>query len=123
MVEFYKKVGKIIDRDSRYKADAYEFVLRALWFTQEKLKRKGHCSGQELLLGIQEFSLLQYGNMSITVFEHWGVRTTEDFGRIVYNMIENGIMGKDEKDSLDDFKDVYDFREAFRIREDYRFSP
>jgi len=122
MVAFYKKVAGIIGKDSRYKADAYEFVLRALWFTQEKLKRKGHCSGQELLLGIKEFGLLQYGNMSIAVFEHWGVYTTEDFGRIVYNMIENGIMGKDEKDSLDDFKDVYDFREAFRVKEDFYLS-
>lgn len=122
MVDFYKKVGKIIDGDPRYRADAYEFVLRALWFTQEKLKRKGHCSGQELLLGIKEFGLQQYGNMAIAVFEHWGVTTTQDFGKIVYNMIENGIMGKDENDSPEDFKNVYDFQEAFRLKGDYKLS-
>ena len=89
--------------------------MQALWLTQKKLNRTGHVSGPELLSGIREFGLEQYGPMARAVFKHWGVSTTIDFGRIVFNMISDGVMGKSERDSLDDFKDVYDFKEALDI--------
>jgi uncharacterized repeat protein (TIGR04138 family) len=54
--------------------------------------------------------------MTKTVLNHWGVNTTDDFGEIVFNMVENGLMGKTEKDSREDFKNVYDFHEVFDIR-------
>ncbi len=112
---FYKKVEEILEKDQRYKLDAYEFVMQGLLFTQKKLNRKGHITGRELLEGIREFGLDQYGPMTKTVFDHWGIKTTEDFGKIVFNMIENGLMGKTDKDCLDDFKNIYDFDKAFNI--------
>lgn len=112
---FYEKVEGIINKDPRYKADAYEFLMQALWFTQGKLKRKGHIAGKELLEGIKDYGLDLYGPMVKTVFEHWGIRTTDDFGEIVFNMIDNGTLNKTDKDSRDDFKNVYDFDEAFDI--------
>lgn len=115
MDNFYKKVEEIINKDPRYKADAYEFVMRALWFTQKKLKKQGHLSGQELLAGIKDFVLDQYGPMAKTVLTHWGVETTDDFGEIVFNMVEHGLLHKTEQDSRDDFKDVYDFNKAFDV--------
>ena len=112
-MEFHEKVEVIIKKDLRYKADAYEFVMQALWFTQEKMKKKGHVTGKELLEGIKEFGLAQFGPMAITVFEHWGVKTTQDFGEIVFNMVENGLLKKTEDDSIRDFKNVYNFKKVF----------
>lgn len=120
--DFNKKVEEIIKKDSRYKFDAYVFVMEALWFTQNKLKRKGHVRGGELLGGIREFAIEQYGPMTKAVFKHWGVRTTEDFGEVVFNMVENGLMGRTEKDSRDDFKNVYDFQEAFDSKDLFKLD-
>ncbi len=112
---FINKIDEVIARDARYKADAYEFVMQALFFTQKKLKRKDHVSGKEMLEGIKEHALSQYGPMAKTVVEHWGIYTTSDFGQIVFNMIEAGLMKKTQDDSLEDFKDVYDFKNAFNV--------
>ncbi len=112
---FYERVRQIIEGDPRYKSDAYEFVMQALWFTQKKFKIKGHVNGRQLLKGIKEFGLDEYGPMAKTVFKHWGITTTEDFGQIVFNMVKQGIMSKTENDSPEDFRNVYDFKEAFDI--------
>lgn len=117
MKDFYKKVEEITEKDRRYKPDAYEFVMQALWFTQTQLNRDGHVSGKELLEGIRKFGLEQYGPLTKTVLEHWGIKTTDDFGEIVFNMVENGLMRKTNKDSRDDFRNVYNFPEAFDIFE------
>lgn len=110
---FDEVVEEIVNKDNRYKEDAYSFVMSALGFTQNKLNRKAHVTGRELLKGIREMSLELYGPMARTVFEYWGIYKTEDFGHIVFNMVNVGLMGKTDKDSLDDFKDVYDFKKAF----------
>ena len=110
--DFYVKVEEIIAKDGRYKLDAYTFVMQALWFTQKKIGRQGHVNGKELLQGIREFGLDEYGPMTKTVFNHWGIKNTQDFGEIVFNMIDCGLMRKTEEDSREDFKDVYDFEKA-----------
>lgn len=118
--EFYVKVEEITKKDPRYKPDAYEFVMQALWFTQNKLNRVDHVSGRELLGGIRELAIEQYGPMVITLLAHWGITATEDFGEIVFNMAENGLMSKTDKDTKEDFKNVYNFKEAFDIKEQLR---
>ncbi len=110
---FYQVVEEICARDSRYKADAYEFILQALHFTQGKLQRKTHVSGRELLEGIREFAIEQYGPMAKTVLAHWGIIKTRDFGNIVFNMVDKKILSKTETDSIKDFEDVYDFAVVF----------
>jgi len=110
---FYQVVEEIFIRDSRYKPDSYEFVMQALHFTQNKLKRKGHVGGRELLEGIREFVIEQYGPLAKTVLNHWGITNTHDFGNIVFNLIDKKILYPTETDSLDDFKDVYDFEVIF----------
>ena len=119
ILDFNKRVGEITKKDPRYKPDAYEFVMRALWFTQRRLNREAHVTGKELLEGIREFGLEQYGPMTKAVFQHWGVEKTDDFGEIVFKMIENGLMGKNDNDSIDDFKNVYDFDEVFDSKKQF----
>ena len=111
--DFYQVVEEICAADSRYKADVYEFVLQALHFTQTKLKRETHVTGKELLEGIREFAIEQYGPMVKTVLSHWGINKTEDFGNVVFNMVNKKLLSKTETDSIDDFKNVYDFEIVF----------
>lgn len=106
----------------RYHPDAYRFVFDALQFSQEKLKRPrprdpddqhAHITGQELCSGIRELAVKRFGLLARTVFAHWGVTSTLDFGRIVFELIDRGEMRKTDRDTLDDFASVYDFEDAF----------
>jgi len=112
---FFGKVEKIYEKDPRYKPDAYEFVMQALFFTQKHLKREGHVSAEELLNGIKEFTLEQFGPMAHTVLEHWGIKNTDDFGNIVFNMVENGLLKKTDEDNIEDFKKAYDLKKEFEV--------
>jgi len=110
---FYQVVEEICAADQRYKPDAYEFVMQALHFTQNKFKRETHVSGRELLDGIREFAIEQYGPMVKTVLSHWGITKTEDFGNIVFNMVDRKLLSKTEEDSINDFRNIYDFEAVF----------
>ena len=118
-INFDEAVELILAKDSRYTREAYTFVREALDFTQKLVGKESrgairHVSGQELLDGIRQFALQQFGPMAMTVFEEWGVRNCRDFGEIVFNMVEIGLLAKTEKDSRDDFQNGYDFTDAFR---------
>ena len=104
----------ILARDPRYTAEAYAFVRGGLDFTVRRLKKASHVSGQELLEGIREFAIEEFGPMTKTVLNGWGISCTEDIGEIVFNMVETGLLGKTEEDSRADFANGYDFDEAFR---------
>ncbi|MCX5800691.1 MAG: hypothetical protein NTX17_04820 [Candidatus Eisenbacteria bacterium] len=111
--DFYERVERIVEKDPRYKVAAYAFVMLALNYTLSKLDKPRHVTGRELLAGIREFSLTQYGPMTKTVFDYWGIRATRDFGEIVFNLVENKLLGKTEEDRVEDFENVYDFEEEF----------
>ncbi|MDD5466011.1 MAG: hypothetical protein PHP73_06705 [Candidatus Omnitrophica bacterium] len=113
MAKFYDLVEEICNQDARYKPDAYEFVLRGLNFTQKKLKRKSHVSGAELACGLRDYAINQYGALASSVLAYWGIKQTQDFGDIVFNMIEKKLLAKAQGDSPADFKAVYDFKSAF----------
>ncbi len=124
MNKFHDLVEEICKDDNRYKPDAYEFVLQGLNFTQEELKSQpdykarfsvgqAHISGSELALGLRDYAINQYGALANRVLSHWGISRTQDFGNIVFNMIEKKLLSKSQEDSLADFNDVYDFKAAF----------
>ena len=109
----------MVEENPRYHRDAYLFLREALEFTQKAVskasrKQVRHISGQELLGGIRDYALAVYGPMAITVLEEWGVSSCEDFGNMVFLMVEKGLLHKTEQDSLEDFKKGYSFEEAFR---------
>lgn len=97
--------------DPDYEPEAYLFVLQAMRFAQVKMSFPGHLSGQEFAERIVELSREIYGMLARNVFEQWGVRKTIDFGRIVYDLIEIGQMSKQPQDSIEDFRDVFDFKD------------
>lgn len=115
------KLFDIVQRDPRYAYEAYEFIFAALEYTLQMLGKldaeKGetgprHVSGVELLDGVRELALQEFGLMARTVFRQWGVNRTGDFGAIVFNLIDAELMSKTPEDSPADFKDLYDFNEA-----------
>lgn len=103
----------IVHEDPRYHEDAYEFILESLHFTQRKYKRSKHVSGKELSEGIKELVMRRFGPMGMTVLKYWGIKTTEDFGNIVFNLVNKKLLSKTEEDCLDDFKNIYDFDRVF----------
>jgi uncharacterized repeat protein (TIGR04138 family) len=118
-VNFEEIVEKIVKNDPRYTSGAYQFLREALDHTQKVITKpvKGsgrHVSGQELLEGIREYGLSQFGPMTMSVFAEWGIHRCEDFGELVFNLVENELLRKTETDSRDDFKSGYDFYQAFR---------
>ena len=118
-INFDEAVEMILAKDSRYARDAYAFVRESLDFTQKTIGKENrgqvrHITGQELLDGIRQFALNQFGPMAVTVLEEWGVHNSRDFGEIVFNMVEIKLLAKTEKDNRDDFNNGYDFTDAFR---------
>jgi uncharacterized repeat protein (TIGR04138 family) len=135
MLDPAHQIVQLLEKDRRYRFDAYAFVFEALRFAQEELglgaeapsepaagseedqESQGpqrHVTGQQLCEAIRQYALRQYGYMAKTVLNSWGVYTTGDFGEIVFNLIRIGQMRKTPQDSREDFDDLYDFDMAFR---------
>lgn len=109
----------IVEKDSRYRREAYQFVLEALEYTVQRLRREGHVSGVELLHGIRDLAVERYGLMAADVLEHWGVRTTDDCGAIVFRLVEANRLGRREEDAPEEFHDVFDLRAELERRHDW----
>ncbi len=123
-ISFQEALEIILKEDARYSAEAYEFVREALDYTLKTHKKESkdpnrHVTGQELLGGIRDYAIAEFGPMSRTVLSFWGIHKCDDFGHIVFNMVEKGILGKTEGDRVEDFYGGYDFEEAF----DMPFQP
>lgn len=117
--EFLSAIEEVAEADGRFHKAAYLFIYDALQYTVEKLgktslpKEQRHVGGRDLLGGISEYSLGQFGPLTRAVFAHWGIHQTRDFGQIVFNLVGANLMSKTPEDCLEDFIDVYDFAEEF----------
>src|SRR6478752_3599789 len=117
-IGFAEVLESVVDSDPRYQRDGYIFLRDALAFTTKQQKKvKGvsvrHVTGPELLDGVRQYALKEFGPMVMTVFDSWGIHSSEDIGHMVFNLIGAGIFGKTEQDSIEDFKNVYNFEEVF----------
>ena len=108
-------IDEICEKDPRYKRDAYEFIVDALSFTQKKFRRPKHVTGEELLEGLRELLIDKFGPMTLSVLDHCGIKTTEDFGHIVFNLVNQKILSKTDEDTLEHFQDAYDFKKVFGV--------
>ena len=126
----HPKLEALVHQDTRYAYEAYEFVFAALAHTlammgktqgdESKAEEGFHVSGQQLLGGVRDLAQHEFGLMARTVFRLWGIDHTSDFGEIVFNLIEAGLMNKTDRDDRADFADVYDLDEA--LARDYRIE-
>jgi uncharacterized repeat protein (TIGR04138 family) len=112
-------LDKINQRDPRFDREAYLFVREALNYTQKQVSKTNknkvrHVTGIELLDGIRDYALHEYGPMAQYVLQQWGVNSCEDVGAIVFNMVDANLLAKTDDDNQADFKGVYNFEEAFR---------
>ncbi len=113
MSDIYQGIRSILEDDPRYSRAAYFFLFEALEHTLKLREQDGHVSVENLLEGIRLLAIARFGLLAKTVFNDWGVHATEDFGEIVFNLIERDLMRKTDSDSRDDFADGYDFEVAF----------
>ena len=127
MSYFNPKLAAVVKNDPRYAYEAYDFVFHAIQHTQrmmgremprvdEAIQKRHHVSGPELLEGIRKLALAEFGMMAKTVFDMWGIHATDDWGNIVFNLIDAELMRRTPEDSLDDFHAVYDFASALDYR-------
>ena len=113
--------SKMLDHAGPYPIEAFNFVREGLSFTMHNVHENvdelsepdRHVNGQQLCLGLRDFAIEQYGLLAPIVLQHWSIFRTDDFGRIVFAMIEAGLMSSSNRDSLEDFRAVYDFSEVF----------
>src|SRR6478736_3667233 len=117
-IGFAEALESVVTNDPRYQRDGYIFLRDTLDFTTKQQKKvKGvsvrHVTGPELLDGVRRYAMKEFGPMVMTVFDSWGIHSCEDIGHMVFNLIGAGIFGKTEQDSIKDFKNVYNFEEAF----------
>lgn len=124
MTYFNPKLAEVVNADPRYAYEAYDFVFHAIGHAQrltgretpregESIQPRHHVTGVELLEGIRQLALDEFGALAKTVLAAWGVHQTDDWGNIVFNLIDHGLMSKTNDDSRDNFHNVYDFDQAF----------
>jgi uncharacterized repeat protein (TIGR04138 family) len=117
----HKTLEQVVAECGRYPIEAFQFVQAGLNYTVERVHgvnaRQGHnethVDGRQLCEGLRDYAVNRYGLLARAVLAHWHITRTADFGRIVWAMVESKLMQKTDEDCLDDFDDVYDFREAF----------
>jgi len=118
--DFEAVLSTILEQDARFHREAYFFLKEALDASQKAISKAnknqiGHITAQQLLDGIRQYALAQFGPMARTVLNEWGVFSCEDFGEMVFILVEHGLLRKKESDKRDDFKGGYDFADAFEV--------
>ena len=114
-------VGPVMEEQERaYPREAFDFVRRGLTYTVDRVhaaqkdpKASRHVSGAQLCEGLREFAIMQWGYLARAVLRRWNITRTEDFGRIVFTLVESGEMSRTDDDTIEDFSRVYDFAKAF----------
>ena len=104
---------RLRERHPQFHESSYIFVLSALHYVIAHLPQPRHMSGRELAEGVRDLALDRFGPLARTVLEHWGIRTTQNVGDVVFALVESGVLIKQEEDGPDDFRDVFDFDDAF----------
>ncbi len=120
-LDFNEIVSLICKEDARYDKKAYCFLREGLDYAVKELKKRDaersrqslHITGAELLTGLRAYALEQFGPLTKTVLNAWGITRCGDMGEIVFNLIEYNVFSKTEKDSREDFAEIYTFEDAF----------
>ena len=111
--DFYDQLDEMAQASGRYDPRAFIFVLRVLDHCRRRLGRQGHVTGRELLESARILALEEFGPTAKLVLNGWGIERTEDLGHIVFLMVDRGLLSKTEEDSIDAFRDGFDFETEF----------
>ena len=115
---FEDAIKRITEKDGRFEVEAYSFLKEALDYTAQEASLKSiehsrHVSAEQLLYGFRDLALKEFGPMASTLFDEWGVKSCADVGDIVFLLINEGVFGKQDNDSPEDFVEVFSFQSAF----------
>jgi uncharacterized repeat protein (TIGR04138 family) len=114
-----EKLRQIALRDGRYSPEAFYFLFEALEIAvrlagKENLQGPArHVTGQEVVQGMRAHALQQFGPLAASVWRRWGVRETIDWGRIVFLLVDQGLLKRQDDDTIEDFRDDADFDALF----------
>jgi uncharacterized repeat protein (TIGR04138 family) len=106
-------MARIRARGGAYHERAYLFVLATIEYLQSRLELRRHVSGPELAWACRDFAQQQFGLLAQGVLTHWGITRTEDIGRIVFTLVEVGLLVTQPGDTESDFEGVYQFADVF----------
>jgi uncharacterized repeat protein (TIGR04138 family) len=120
-------IEEVIRKDGRYPREAFAFLQEGLTRAVKQVHGetelppgRRHVTGRQLCLALRDLAVENWGLLALPVLERWNLRATIDFGNMVYLLIQHDLMAKTEEDSVEDFRDVYDFAEAFELDEDFQ---
>ena len=116
-------MARIRARGGAYHERGYLFVLATIEYIQSRLDVRRHVSGAELAWACRDFAREQFGLMAEPVLSHWGITRTDDIGRIVFTLVEVGLLVTQPGDRETDFAQVYDFADAFGETYDWQDLP
>lgn len=105
---------RIRSRGDQFDERAYLFVLGAIEYVQARLPARRHLAGAEVAWACRDLAWEQFGLLAPAVLAHWGITSTGSVGRVVFALVEAGLLVAQPGDSAEDFHDVYDFAQAFR---------
>ena len=115
-----KSLEQIAKEDGRFGAGALRFVYEGLGYTVKKVADEPrHVGGETLCEGLKKLALERWGRLAMLVLNSWGIKTTRDFGEIVFSLIKHKWMSAQPTDTIDDFNDVFNFKTA--LKEQFEF--
>ncbi len=122
-----KSMEEVIKTDGRYPLEAFAFLHESLNRAVKQthgdpeagLLQQRHVSGQDLCLALRDQAIGKWGMLAKTVLNKWNIHSTMDFGNMVYLLVDNKFMRKTEEDSIEHFRDVYNFDETFNIKQKF----
>ncbi len=130
-----KTMDEVIRDDARYPHEAYEFLHEGLasavkaihgaslpQTAEEAATKQSHVTGRQMCLALRDLALHRWGMLAKTVLAQWNIHATIDFGNMVYLLIRYSYMRRSEEDSLDDFREVYGFEEAFDGKDHFKLT-
>ncbi|MBI4567004.1 MAG: hypothetical protein HY719_01255 [Planctomycetes bacterium] len=124
-----ERLRRAVQKNGRYPLDAYYFLYDALDYTVGVGGKVAHVTAKELLAGVRDLAAATFGYLAPTVFAGWRIRSGSDFGEMVYLLIREGLMQRNDEDHRADFDDVipsFDaaFTEHFQAHRDrVRLAP
>ena len=119
MRDLRQVVRKLALEDGRYAAEAFEFIFESLESAvrlagrEHSEGKKRHITGQELVDGLRHEARRLFGPLGAHVWRSWGVHRTLDWGHIVFLLVREGLLNRREEDSIEDFRNDFDFDEFF----------
>ena len=124
-----KTMEEVIQTDGRYPPEAFAFLhdglnraVQSIHGDEPEEGGQRHVSGSQLCESLRELAVERWGMLARVVLVKWNIRETIDFGNMVYLLVDNGFMRKTDEDSVEDFRDVFDFGKAFRGYETFELK-